>query len=423
MNVGPEPSFDPADGPEDPAFRHYSDACARSLAALLGQDDRHPAIGVARTLAGALDRPALDAAARHPLYRHWRAQLPARVASGDTSSVSAWLDHLPRFLLGAALRTGSDLPGVRVPLSRGGQLRLPGLPGHLELGPDAGPEVLVGQSDGVPWVEHRGRTGEYPLVAGGAPRVDHPVLPGTGTGTGIELDATDPWFVDSITDANAASDSPEYRRRDITPASATEHQELFGRAARLIDLAWPACLAELAAHVSVIVPIDSVALAGWTTVTQLGAIYLRPGGINADDGAATGVVDDPVMYTAEAMVHEGGHTRLQVLSLGQPLFADGAASRPLRSPLRKDVRPAGGVYHAAFVLARMTVFLCRAAAATGRTHYLARAAECHHDLTVASEELFAQVALSPPGRRLLEEAVTAADAAYAGNRTASGVMS
>jgi len=407
-----DPTFEPAGAADDVALDLYTDACERSLRRLLSQASGHEAIATGAALAERLDRNAIRAQVRHPMFRHWRSELTARADAAD-GSAQRWLEHLPRFLLGAALATPGDLPDVRVPLLPGGQLRLPGLPHHWLLGPGCDSEVLVGRRGDELRITHRGRTWA-------SPPVEHPVL----AGTGIELDATDPYVVESIDRANAASDSPDYRRRDIVPADASEHRELFDQAARLIGRAWPGCLAELNAHVRLIVPITSEAIAGWTSVTQLGAIYIRPGGINAG-GVSAGepVTDDPVMFTAEAMVHEGGHTRLNVLSTSRPLFLDRAQHQQLRSPLRKDMRPAGGVYHAAFVLARMTVFLCRAAEVTGQRHYLVRAGETHHDLRQAADDLFAQVALSPAGLHLLEEAVAAADAAYAASQNATGVMS
>jgi HEXXH motif-containing protein len=412
MSADGLPGFEPVGGSADPALERYTDACERSLRSLLTRVDTHEAIRTAAGLAERLDRTAIRAQARHPMFRHWRSELAAK-GTADDGSVTRWLDHLPRFLLGAVLMTSGDLPDIRVPLLPDGQLRLPGLPHHWELGPDADSTVLVGRRGGELRITHRGRARAYPVV-------EHPVV----AGTGIELDATDPYVIESIERANATSDSPDYRRRDIVPADAPEHRDLFDRAAGLIERAWPGCLAELAEHIRLIVPISSEALAGWTSVTQLGAIYIRPGGINTG-GPSTQepVIDDPVMFTAEAMVHEGGHTRLQVLSTSRPLFLDQAQHQQLRSPLRKDVRPAGGVYHAAFVLARMTVFLCRAAETTGRRHYLRRAEETHHDLQQASDDLFAQVALSPAGRELLAEAVAAAVGAYADIQTRTGVMS
>jgi HEXXH motif-containing protein len=427
MTSGWQPAFEPA-GAEDPAFESYADACEQALRTILAGTQAHEAVAAAAALSRHMDGPALRAAALHPMLRHWRARLAVKTASGSPESAEEWAQHLPRLLLGPALAAARELGPVRVPLLPGGQLRLPGLPRHLDLGQHSGGTVLLRRHGDELLITHQDRTRAHPvasLLSGGRPFAEHPVLPGTG----IELDATDPWVVESITQASAQSDSPLYRPRDLAPADAIEHQDLFGQATRLIGRAWPGCLAELARHVRLVVPLSSEVLSGWTAVSQLGAIYIRPGGMQVDDldrdaGAAGGAAGgDPVMFTAECIVHEAAHTRLQVLSLGQPLFAGRGQHQPLRSPLRKDVRPAYGVYHAAFVLARVVVFLCRAAEATGASHYLARADQNHRDLKQASGQLIAHASLSPAGRELLDEAIAAADTASAGIRTASEHMS
>lgn len=419
MTAGWQPAFEPADGAEDPAFDAYADACEQTLHRVLAKAGSHEAIGAAASLSKHMDGPALRAAALHPMFRHWRAQLTAATAPGAAESTAQeWLEHLPRLLLGQALATACEVTAVPVPLLPGGQLRFPGLPRHLDLGQDADGTVLVSRLGDELRIAHQGWTRAYPLatlLSGGQQAAEHPVLPGTD----IELDATDPWVVESITRVNAQSDSSLYRTRDLAAANAVEHQDLFGQATRLISLAWPGCLAELARHIRLVVPLSSRILAGWTAITQLGAIYIRPGGMavdgkNADIPAGVAASGDPVMFTAESLVHEAAHTRLHVLSLGQSLFLGRGQHQPLKSPLRKDVRPASGVYHAAFVLAREIVFLCRAGEVTGDSRYLARADQNHRDMKQASDRLIAHAELSPTGRELLDEAIAAAETALAG---------
>jgi HEXXH motif-containing protein len=57
------------------------------------------------------------------------------------------------------------------------------------------------------------------------------------------------------------------------------------------------------------------------------------------------------LATLEALVHESGHSLLFGLSSAQPLLENDVEERH-RSPLRQDLRPLDGIFHATFVTAR-----------------------------------------------------------------------
>ncbi|WP_326953967.1 aKG-HExxH-type peptide beta-hydroxylase [Amycolatopsis sp. NBC_01286] len=405
-------AFVPARQPDDPALLACGDAALRSLTAVLNVGGAEPdgPLAAARALVEAADPAALRAAVLHPLFRHWRSTLDARVKIGAGDRISAWLDSLPRLLLAPALLARDDFARVRVPLVRGDQLRVPGLPRHLVVRPGTDPSVVVSREGGELRVERDGVTETFPagiLAAAGLGESRRPVL----AGTPVELDATDPWVEEVLAGVNATPSPPPYPPRDIRPVpDATRVEAVFSRAAGLIGRAWPDCLAELTTHVRLVVPFTSALMEGWTSLSHLGAIFLRA--VSDDD------VPDPVRFTAERLVHEAAHTRLYVLSVRTRFFAEGGQHRLLSSPLRKDARPAAGVYHAAFVLARVAVVMARAAAVTGDERFAERGHECHAEFREAQDTLATSGALSEAGTELLEEA--AAHAASPASGRVSG---
>lgn len=66
--------------------------------------------------------------------------------------------------------------------------------------------------------------------------------------------------------------------------------------------------------------------------------------------------DTHPLYVFEALIHEAGHLLLFALSQESPLVENDRSER-FSSPLRKDPRTMDGIYHAAFVTARMTIGL------------------------------------------------------------------
>ncbi|MGW4795164.1 aKG-HExxH-type peptide beta-hydroxylase [Nonomuraea sp. NPDC004297] len=407
-------SWAPA-GTDDAALLHASSFHEASLRSVLSSlsaqttpgSPAAEAVSTASVLLEALTPEARREAVRHPLYQIWRTRLLQLVTEGEREPVESWCAHLPRLFLAPLLGGGDALPPVRVSITAG-RLRLPGLPRHLLVKEQDGAAVL--RAEGAELVvEQADRRNRYPvagLLSGGPGTVEHHRLAGTAT----ILDSADPWIGESIARHNRASASPRYPARDVEPAHVTEAvRDAFDDAAALIARSWPACHAELASHVRLVVPFTSELMAGWTPVNQLGAIYVRaatqPVRVAADSTAAL----PPADYTAERLVHESAHTRLNVLSLHEPLFVAKGQHELLPSPLRKDLRPAAGVYHAAFVLSRVVAFMRRAAALTGAGHYAERADQCRRDLHAAAESLRRTVALSAYGRSLLEQACAGAE--------------
>jgi hypothetical protein len=62
--------------------------------------------------------------------------------------------------------------------------------------------------------------------------------------------------------------------------------------------------------------------------------------------------EDPLLYYVEQLVHETSHLHLYVLMGEDPLILNEASER-YPSPIRTDLRPMSGLFHAAFVLSRI----------------------------------------------------------------------
>ncbi|HEY8268176.1 MAG TPA: HEXXH motif-containing putative peptide modification protein [Xanthobacteraceae bacterium] len=126
---------------------------------------------------------------------------------------------------------------------------------------------------------------------------------------------------------------------------------LLERAFELLDRGAPEVSAEIRALVKEIVLVcdgseAAMSLDGATSFYAWGSLFL-----NADKHKTA-------VAMAEAIAHEGAHSHLYGLALGEPLV-DNPNEERYRSPLRIDPRPMDGITHATFVSARMYYALDR----------------------------------------------------------------
>ncbi|MCX4750377.1 HEXXH motif-containing putative peptide modification protein [Kitasatospora sp. NBC_01287] len=127
----------------------------------------------------------------------------------------------------------------------------------------------------------------------------------------------------------------------------SERAALARSAARLGD-AWPQLLAELRVCVAQVVLLEGRAIDGFTDFATHGAVYLN----RARLGTSPLGLPGPVRL-AEALVHEGTHTRCNAAQLGSPFVTPAAGGADLvRTPLRADPRPVTGLFQQAVVLVR-----------------------------------------------------------------------
>jgi len=136
----------------------------------------------------------------------------------------------------------------------------------------------------------------------------------------------------------------------VTPA-ATNAASLKGRLDEALALTAetaPALSEELRAFVREIVLADEAAGAphkfyGASTFLLWGAIFLNPARHHT------------ALDVADTLVHESGHLLLFARSIDEPMTLNPREAR-YRSPLRSDLRPMEGIFHAVFVTARLAAF-------------------------------------------------------------------
>jgi HEXXH motif-containing protein len=153
---------------------------------------------------------------------------------------------------------------------------------------------------------------------------------------------------------------------------------------RLISDCWPAMLEEMSVTVSCLTFFTAGRTIGFTDIYTHGLIALRAADLSL-----------PVQL-AEEIIHESSHARLNgVLASTVCLHDDGGRLYP--TPLREDPRPAAGLLHQLFVLAR----LCEWHTRLGDRAIPERAAQAREDLAAAHATVRAELPLTEAGRALV----------------------
>ncbi|GAA0463713.1 aKG-HExxH-type peptide beta-hydroxylase [Streptomyces olivaceiscleroticus] len=133
----------------------------------------------------------------------------------------------------------------------------------------------------------------------------------------------------------------------VAPWRGTERAVLDDSCTLLADR-WPQMLAELRACVVQVALLEGSAIDGFTDFATHGAIYINRARLGTSPRGLPGPV-----RCAEALVHEGTHTRCNAAQLSTPfLTTEAGDTAPVRTPLRPDPRPLAGLFQQAVVLAR-----------------------------------------------------------------------
>ncbi|MER0447920.1 HEXXH motif-containing putative peptide modification protein [Streptomyces sp. Edi4] len=206
---------------------------------------------------------------------------------------------------------------------------------------------------------------------------------------------------------------PAHRGVDGQPATAgvvvwQEHErEALARAVGLLTRVWPQAAAEVRETVAEIALLEGDAIDGFTDFTIHGAILVHRARLT--DSAAG--LPGPVRF-AEALVHEGAHTRCNAAALTGPFLLpdrhEGAGAAPrgedllVETPLRADPRPLTGLFQQTVVLARSVLLYRRLAG-------LSPVVDSRHEMLVGSAHQAVHALgahadkLTPHGRQLLAE--------------------
>lgn len=205
---------------------------------------------------------------------------------------------------------------------------------------------------------------------------------------GILLGPDHPWIREYVQTANGNTRA-EGGRGDVTPVPPDEVRPDLARALALIDDVWPAFGEEVTRLVRLIVPFSSADTVAFSNSVLDGLLFLR-----AD-------LADPVVAT-ERLVHETSHLRLNAVFDLYRVHEHGPEER-LHSPYRKVPRPVDGLYHGAFVFARIAQFHLRAHRRLGEDRWLHRLVEVLDMQREALDLLRDSVRLTPFGQVAYEE--------------------
>ncbi|MBT1188768.1 hypothetical protein HET69_33495 [Streptomyces sp. CJ_13] len=186
-------------------------------------------------------------------------------------------------------------------------------------------------------------------------------------------------------------------------------RRVLEEALSLLEELWPQGAEEMRETVAEVALLDGHAIEGFTDFTVHGAVLVNRTRLREGANGLPGPV-----RCAEALVHEGAHTRCNAAASLEPFLlpdpgAAGGGQRPggsggplVATPLRADPRPLSGLFQQAVVLARSVLFYRRLTVAG------AAAAERHAKLAeggaMAVRTLDAHAdGLTPRGRRVLKE--------------------
>lgn len=206
-------------------------------------------------------------------------------------------------------------------------------------------------------------------------------------------DGEEPWLIDQMAVVTRELDSAglDLRVAAVAPTDGAREAWLGGQ--RLLRTVWPMASVEVDTLISVGVLLDGPNFSSGSAASTFGAVYVSPATL-ADDISAI-----------EVLVHEVAHHVLWMREAFQP-FVENPETR-VSSPLRGDERPMEGVFHAAFVLARICACLLHVLADDascdryGEANLAALVDDRAEQLRAALETIRATASLTDEGRALV----------------------
>ncbi|MFF4168035.1 aKG-HExxH-type peptide beta-hydroxylase [Streptomyces sp. NPDC001741] len=130
-----------------------------------------------------------------------------------------------------------------------------------------------------------------------------------------------------------------------------EHAAVLTEAADRLEQVWPAMSAELHQGVRQIVLLDGRAIDGFTDFITHGAVFVNAARLGVGRAGLPGWV-----RLADALVHEGTHTRCNAAAFSTPFLIRATGPGPsVITPLRPDPRPLTGLFQQTVVLVRQAI--------------------------------------------------------------------
>ncbi|MEM4989318.1 HEXXH motif-containing putative peptide modification protein [Collimonas sp. H4R21] len=164
---------------------------------------------------------------------------------------------------------------------------------------------------------------------------------------------------------------------------------------------------ELCRYISTIGLYDGIGISGWSSEQHIGAIFIRnsTGSGELREGVEATVVNaPPLVYYVEQLIHETAHVHLDLLMETHKLFLNDNEAKYV-SPIRFDLRPMRGVFHAVFVLTRIYNVLRSINFSEERdeNYRLARCKVIEGKVKSGLKEIHKNAVLTESGRFLLED--------------------
>lgn len=132
-------------------------------------------------------------------------------------------------------------------------------------------------------------------------------------------------------------------------------------------------------------------LVGASDVRVFGEVYLR---VNDLD-------QHPIVYIAEHLTHEVSHLYLHALMAFDPLILNSSEER-YEAPIRPDLRPMFGIYHATFVLSRMVWVFSNIVQHQPEPHFTEALALFQKQFRKGFEVVTAHAKLTEAGRKIVD---------------------
>ena len=240
----------------------------------------------------------------------------------------------------------------------------------------------------------------------------------TGLWVSVDLAEPDSHLRESL--ARALAVIPPRRRSDdgddqgLASSEVTCWREtdraVFRETVDLLHAAWPQMLAELQEIIYQVALLHGKAIDGFTDFMVHGAVMINQARLVTGDTGLSGVV-----RLAEALVHEGAHTRCNAAAVRHPFLRPVNGDGELvPTPLRADPRPLAGLFQQLVVLVRSALLYRRLPGVSNPAHR-ARQHKLIDQARQGAQTLARRAhALTDHGQEVLAEATALLDGELAG---------
>lgn len=217
--------------------------------------------------------------------------------------------------------------------------------------------------------QHHALAAQLRQAAAGACDSAQRASSGDGMWRSVDLAVPQPHLRESVTrvlaviPVRSGSRGGDDRKLAGSEVTSWRHADrvVFHKTVDLLHVAWPQMLAELREMVHQVALLWGDAIDGFTDFTVHGAVMINQARLATGGTGLSGPV-----RLAEALVHEGTHTRCNAAQLVRPfLRSAGGDAELVMTPLRADPRPLAGLFQQLVVLVRSALLYRRLSVGDG----------------------------------------------------------